>query len=94
MQNSDNIANSAINLNILKRLNYIYSGVITTEQTLLSAKRINQLINDYKSQSTNSKSPESWSENTVLLITYADNVNKGVTGKTISDFILFYQKEH
>ncbi|MGA0412195.1 MAG: alpha-amylase family glycosyl hydrolase [Candidatus Puniceispirillales bacterium] len=92
MQNSDNIANSAINLNILKRLNYIYSGVITTEQTLLSAKRINQLINDYKSQSTNSKSPESWSENTVLLITYADNVNKGVTGKTISDFILFYQK--
>ena len=92
MQNSDNIANSAINLNILKRLNYIYSGVITTEQTLLSAKRINQLINDYKSQSTNSKSPESWSENTVLLITYADNINKGVTGKTISDFILFYQK--
>lgn len=92
MQNSDNIANSTINLNILKRLNYIYSGVITTEQTLLSAKRINQLINDYKSQSTNSKSPESWSENTVLLITYADNVNKGVTGKTISDFILFYQK--
>ena len=92
MQNSDNIANSAINLNILKRLNYIYSGVITTEQTLLSAKRINQLINDYKSQSTNSKSPESWSENTVLLITYADNVNKGVTGKTIRDFILFYQK--
>ena len=92
MQNSDNIANSAINLNILKRLNHIYSGVITTEQTLLSAKRINQLINDYKSKSTNSKSPESWSENTVLLITYADNVNKGVTGKTIRDFILFYQK--
>ena len=37
-----------INLDILKRLNYIYETIISKEKTLEYSKRINRLINHYK----------------------------------------------
>ena len=92
MQNLQNRANNTINLDILKRLNYIYKSIIPEDKTLEYAKKIDELINEYKSKSTFKKKEESWSEKTVLLITYADNVNKGVRGKTINDFTLFFKK--
>ena len=92
MQNLQNKANNAINLDILKRLRYIYGSIITEEKTLGYAKRINELIDNYKSKSNFKKKEESWSEKTVLLITYADNINKGVSGKTLEDLTLFYKK--
>ena len=92
MQNLQNKANNAINLDILKRLRYIYGSIITEEKTLGYAKQINELIYNYKSKTNFKKKEESWSEKTVLLITYADNVNKGVRGKTINDFTLFFKK--
>ena len=92
MQNLQNRANNTINLDILKRLNYIYKSIIPEDKTLEYAKKIDELINEYKSKSTSKKKEESWSEKTVLLITYADNINKGVSGKTLEDFTLFYKK--
>ena len=37
-----------INLDILKRLNYIYDKIISKEKTLEYSKKINRLINHYK----------------------------------------------
>ena len=91
MQNSQNKSNKSINLDILKRLRYIYGSIITEEKTLGYAKQINELIYNYKSKSAFEKKLESWSEETILLITYADNINKGVSGKTLEDFTLFYK---
>ena len=92
MQNSQNKSNRFINLDILKRLRYIYGSIITEEKTLGYAKQINELIYNYKSKSAFEKKSESWSEDTILLITYADNINKGISGKTLEDFTLFYKK--
>ena len=92
MQNSENKSNNSINLDILKRLRYIYGSIITEEKTLDYAKQINELIYNYKSKSAFEKKSESWSEKTILLITYADNTNKGVSGKTLEDFTFFYKK--
>ena len=92
MQNSQNKSNNPINLDILKRLRYIYGSIITEEKTLGYAKQINELIYNYKSKSAFEKKSESWSEKTILLITYADNINKGVSGKTLENFTLLYKK--
>ena len=88
MKNSDN----NINLDVLKRLNYIYRSTISADKTLDYSKKINQLINLYKSKNISTDVNEPWSEKTTLLITYADNVKNGLYGKTISDFISFYNK--
>ena len=92
MQNLENKINDNINLDILKRLKYIYRATISANKTLDYSKKINQLINIYKSKNSPSNVNEPWSEKTVLLITYADNVNNGLVGKTIRDFIMFYNK--
>ena len=92
MQNLENKINDNINLDILKRLKYIYRATISANKTLDYSKKINQLINIYKSKNSSSNVNEPWSEKTVLLITYADNVNNGLVGKTIRDFIMFYNK--
>ncbi|MDC3088414.1 alpha-amylase family glycosyl hydrolase [Alphaproteobacteria bacterium] len=92
MKISDNKINGNINLDVLKRLNYIYRSTISADKTLDYSKKINQLINLYKSKSISTDVNEPWSEKTTLLITYADNVKNGLYGKTISDFISFYNK--
>ena len=92
MKKSKNEVNDKVNLDILKRLNFIYRSNISADKTLEYSKKINQLINYYKLQDTSKRISETWSEKTILLITYADNVNKGVFGKKIKDFILFYEK--
>ena len=92
MKKSKNEVNDKVNLDILKRLNFIYRSNISADKTLEYSKKINQLINYYKLQDTSKRISETWSEKTILLITYADNVNKGVFGKKINDFILFYEK--
>ncbi len=92
MKISDNKINDNINLDVLKRLNYIYRSTISADKTLDYSKKINQLINLYKSKNTSTDVNEPWSEKTTLLITYADNVKNGLYGKTISDFISFYNK--
>ena len=58
MQNLQNKANNAINLDILKRLRYIYGSIITEEKTLGYAKQINELIYNYKSKSNFKKKEE------------------------------------
>ena len=55
MQNSENKSNNSINLDILKRLRYIYGSIITEEKTLGYAKQINELIYNYKSNSASKK---------------------------------------
>ena len=92
MKNSENKINDNINLDILKRLNYIYRATVSANKTLDYSKKINQLINRYKSKNISSNVNETWSEKTVLMITYADSVNNGLIGNTLSDFILFYNK--
>ena len=92
MKNSDNKINDNINLDVLKRLNYIYRSTISADKTIDYSKKINQLINLYKSKNISTDVNEPWSEKTTLLITYADNVKNGLYGKTISDFISFYNK--
>ncbi len=92
MQKSKNKFKENTNLDILKRLNYIYNRIIPEDKTLEYSKKINQLINSYKSKNISTDVNEPWSEKTVLLITYADNINNGLFGKTISDFISFYNK--
>ena len=92
MQNSENNINDNINLDVLKRLNYIYRSTISADKTLHYSKKINQLINLHKSKNISSGAKDPWSEKTILLITYADSVNNGLTGKAISDFILFYNQ--
>ena len=92
MKNSDNKINDNINLDVLKRLNYIYRSTISADKTIDYSKKINQLINLYKSKNISTDVNDPWSEKTTLLITYADNVKNGLYGKTISDFISFYNK--
>ncbi len=92
MKNSDNKINDNINLDVLKRLNYIYRSTISADKTIDYSKKINQLINLYKSKNISTDVNEPWSEKTTLLITYADNVKNGLYGKTISNFISFYNK--
>ena len=75
MKNSENKINDNINLDILKRLNYIYRATVSANKTLDYSKKINQLINRYKSKNISSNVNETWSEKTVLMITYADSVN-------------------
>ena len=92
MQKSKNNINDNINLDILKRLNYIYRSTISANKTLEYTKKINKLINCYKSKNISNNLAESWSEKTILLITYADNVNEGLVGKKLQNFISFYKK--
>ena len=58
-----------INLDILKRLNYIYETIISKEKTLEYSKKINRLINHYKKTEFKTETKDSWSEDTILLIT-------------------------
>jgi hypothetical protein len=51
MQNLQNKFNNSINLDILKRLNYIYKSIIPEDKTLEYAKQIDELIYNYKSKS-------------------------------------------
>ena len=92
MQKSKNNINDNINLDILKRLNYIYRSTISANKTLEYTKKINKLINFYKSKNISNNLAEPWSEKTILLITYADNVNEGLVGKKLQNFISFYKK--
>ena len=48
MQKSNNKFKENINLDILKRLNYIYDKIISKEKTLEYSKKINRHINYYK----------------------------------------------
>ena len=92
MQNSKNNDNENINLDILKRLNYIYKSIISEDKTLEYSKKINKLINHYKKSEVKNETKGTWSENTILLITYADSINKGISGKTLNNFGTFYKK--
>jgi len=92
MQKSKNKVNEYVNLDILKRLNYIYKSIISEDITLEYSKKITKLINNYKKILPEIEKREAWSENTILLITYADSVSKGVSGKSINDFGKFYKK--
>ena len=92
MQNLKNKINQNINLDILKRLNFIYRSIISEEKTLEYSKKINKLINIYKDKEPKNSTKDYWSENTILLITYADSINRGVSGKTLNDFGKFYKQ--
>ncbi len=92
MQKSKNKFKDNINLDILKRLNYIYDKIISKEKTLEYSKKINRLINHYKKTEVKNEIKDAWSENTILLITYADSVNKGMLGKSLNNFGTFYKK--
>ena len=78
MQKSKNKFKENINLDILKRLNYIYDRIIPEDKNLEYSIKINQLINTYKSKNISTNVNEHWTEKTVLLITYADNINNGL----------------
>ena len=92
MQNLKNKINQNINLDILKRLNFIYRTIISEEKTLEYSKKINKLINIYKDKEPKNSTKDYWSENTILLITYADSINRGLSGKTLNDFGKFYKQ--
>ena len=92
MQNLKNKINQNINLDILKRLNFIYRSIISEEKTLEYSKKINKLINIYKDKEPKNSTKDYWSENTILLITYADSISRGLSGKTLNDFGKFYKK--
>ena len=92
MQNLKNKINQNINLDILKRLNFIYRSIISEEKTLEYSKKINKLINIYKNKEPKNSTKDYWSENTILLITYADSINRGLSGKTLNDFGKFYKQ--
>ena len=80
-----------INLDILKRLNYIYETIISKEKTLEYSKKINRLINHYKKSEPKYEKKDAWSENTILLITYADSIKKGISGRSLNNFGTFYK---
>ena len=92
MQNLKNKINQNINLDILKRLNFIYRSIISEDKTLEYSKKINKLINNYKDIGPKNSKNDYWSENTILLITYADSINRGLSGKTLNDFGKFYKQ--
>ena len=92
MQNLKNKINQNINLDILKRLNFIYRSIISEDKTLEYSKKINKLINIYKDTEPKISTNDYWSENTILLITYADSISRGLSGKTLNDFGKFYKK--
>ena len=92
MQNLKNKINQNINLDILKRLNFIYRSIISEEKTLEYSKKINKLINIYKDKEPKNSTKDYWSENTILLITYADSISRGLSGKTLNDFGKFYKQ--
>ncbi len=92
MQKSNNKFKENIDLDILKRLNYIYDRIISKEKTLEYTKKINRLIDQYKKSEVKNVTNDAWSENTILLITYADSINKGILGKSLNNFGTFYKK--
>ena len=92
MQKSNNKFKENINLDILKRLNYIYDTIISKEKTLEYSKKINRLINHYKKFEVKTEIKDPWSESTILLITYADSISKGISGKSLNNFRTFYNK--
>ena len=92
MQNLKNKINQNINLDILKRLNFIYRSIISEDKTIEYSKKINKLINNYKDIGPKNSKNDYWSENTILLITYADSISRGLSGKTLNDFGKFYKK--
>ncbi len=92
MQNSNNKFKENINLDILKRLNYIYDTIISKEETLEYSKKINRLINQNKKLEVKTETKDVWSESTILLITYADSISKGISGKSLNNFGTFYKK--
>ena len=92
MQKSNNKFKENINLDILKRLNYIYDTIISKEKTLEYSKKINRLINHYKKLEVKTEIKDPWSEITILLITYADSISKGISGKSLNNFGTFYNK--
>ena len=91
MQKSNNKSKENINLDILKRLNYIYDKIISKEKTLEYSKKINRLINQYKKLEVKTEIKDAWSESTILLITYADSISKGISGKSLNNFGTFYK---
>ena len=91
MQKSNNKSKENINLDILKRLNYIYDKIISKEKTLEYSKKINRLINQYKKLEVKTEIKDAWSESTILLITYADSISKGISGKSLKNFGTFYK---
>ncbi len=91
MQKSNNKFEENINLDILKRLNYIYDTIISKEKTLEYSKKINRLINHYKKLEVKTETKDLWSESSILLITYADSISKGISGKSLNNFGKFYK---
>ena len=92
MQKSNNKLKENINVYILKRLNYLYHTIISKEKTLEYSKKINRLINHYKKLEVKTETKDAWSESTILLITYADSISKGISGKSLNNFGKFYKK--
>ncbi len=92
MQKLKNKINQNINLDILKRLNFIYRSIISEDKTLEYSKKINKLINIYKDTEPKILTNDYWSENTILLIIYADSISRGLSGKTLKDFGKFYEQ--
>ncbi len=92
MQNSKIKVNENINLDILKRLNYIYHTIISEDKTLEYSKKINKLLNHYKKLETKIETEDVWSEDTILLITYADSISKSASGRSLKNFGTFYKK--
>ena len=86
MQKSNNKFKENINLDILKRLNYIYDTIISKEKTLEYSKKINSLINHHKKLEVKTETKDAWSEITILLITSADSISKGISGKSLNNF--------
>ena len=84
MQKSKNKFKENINLDILKRLNYIYDTIISKEKTLEFSKKINRLINHYKKSDVKTETKDAWSESTILLITYADSISKVYQAKALT----------
>ena len=90
MKSSNNSSSNFVNLDILKRLNYIYDLLLPNKKILQYSKEINKLIHDHKLSIQNRSGKEAWSEKTVLLITYADSINTGFKGKALNDLSNFY----
>ena len=90
MKSSNNSSSNFVNLDILKRLNYIYDLLLPNKKILQYSKEINKLIHDHKLSIQNRSGKEAWSEKTILLITYADSINTGFRGKALNDLTNFY----
>ena len=85
MQKSKNKFEENINLDILKRLNYIYDKIISKEKTLEYSKKINRLINHYKKTEVKDDVPKKTNGSAHTKTTI---INLGPLRKFLSDSIM------